>query len=439
MPSAFLHGWAEAARVSVGFFWMALWAFILGYALSGAIQVFVTRERMRSAMGGPAWRGVLLGTVFGFVSSSCSFSALATTRALFAKGARFVAAVAFLLASTNLVIELGIVLSVFLGPAFVAGEYLGGLMLIACAWGLIALLRPRALVRRVRERLDGGPSAEGQGPPLARKLRSRAHWARVGRQYAMEWQMVWKDVTIGFTVAGIVAAFVPDAFFRALFIGSGEGATSFPFPVLLEHVLVAPAAAFLTFIGSMGNVPLAALLYGKGVSFAGVMAFLFSDLVVFPVLRIHARYYGWPMALFLLGLLLASLVVTALALHGLFGWFGALPEPAAVAVTERDAFRVDYTLWLNAGFLALTAVLLWLGYGPGGRTRPAGDGGQGHHGGHGGGRHGGHGDDGGHAHHAEHDHAMASKGRAMERVLRVLALAAFAWLAVGLAGWALGW
>jgi hypothetical protein len=178
----------------------------------------------------------------------------------------------------------------------------------------------------------------------------------------MEWKMVWKDVTLGFTIAGVVAAFVPDSFFQTLFINTGGGNTDFGFFTILEHIIVGPIAAFLTFIGSMGNIPLAALLFGKGVSFAGVMAFIFSDLVVFPVLRINAKYYGWKMSLFILFLLFTALIGTSLLLHYGFNLFNLLPDPNSVKITNTDHFKIDYTFWLNMAFLAISGVLIYLGF-----------------------------------------------------------------------------
>ena len=289
----FLQNWAKAALTSTGFFWMALWAFALGYLISSLIQVLVTQTRMQRLMGKEGPRSMLLGTAFGFISSSCSFAALSTTRALFQKGAGLAPAMAFLLASTNLVIELGIVIALFLSWHFVVGEYVGGLLLIGFAWLFIKITRPRRLVERVRDRLGGDEQQDGHAVRSAwDKLQSRDGWQAIGQSYVMEWQMVWKDVLIGFTIAGIIAAFVPDAFFETLFVGAGSGSEP-GFGAVLAQTLIGPFAAFATFIGSMGNIPLAALLYERGVSFAGVMAFIFSDLVVLPVLRINAQYYGW--------------------------------------------------------------------------------------------------------------------------------------------------
>ncbi len=379
---------------------MALWAFVLGYIVSSCIQVFVTEERMQRSMGDAGGKSVLLGTLFGFISSSCSFSALATSKSLFKKGASFVSAVAFLLASTNLVIELGIVISIFLGWQFVVGEYVGGILLILFSWGLIRIIQPKKLIQQARDRLGSSELETLDQAPLSQRLRSPENWAKVGKQYAMEWKMVWKDVTIGFTIAGIVSAFVPDAFFQTLFINTGEGQQSFGFFTLLEHVLVGPLAAFLTFIGSMGNIPLAALLFGKGVSFAGVMAFIFSDLVVFPVLRINAKYYGWKMALFMLFLLLSSLVGASLLLHYGFNLLHLIPRGTGTNMVEQEHFKIDYTFFLNLAFLVLSGVLVYFGFVKGKDTM----------------------------HHKE----MAPKSPALEKTLEVLAFICFGWLSVGM-------
>lgn len=359
----FLKKWGEAAYTTTGFFWMALWAFILGYIISSMIQIFVTEKRMQKTMGKNETKSVLLGTFFGFISSSCSFAALASAKSLFKKGASFVSSIAFLLASTNLVIELGIIISIFLGWQFVVGEYVGGILLIGICWVLIRIINPKKLIEKARNNLEGQEDNEvNDSKDWKKQIRQENSWARVAKKYKMEWQMVWKDVTVGFTIAGIVAAFVPDSFFETLFINSGEGQTSFTFFEILEHIVVGPVAAFLTFIGSMGNIPLAALLFGKGVSFAGVMAFIFSDLVVFPVLRINAKYYGWKMSLFILFLLFTALICTSLALHYSFDLLNILPDPSQVQIQDKEHFKIDYTFYLNIAFLAISGYLIYLGF-----------------------------------------------------------------------------
>ena len=359
----FLNKWGEAANTSLGFFWMALWAFALGYVISSCIQVFVTEKRMQKTMGKNESKGVLLGTFFGFISSSCSFAALASTKSLFKKGASFVASIAFLLASTNLVIELGIIISIFLGWQFVVGEYLGGILLILISWLLIRLFHPKGLIKKARERLkDNKDDDANNQKSWKERIKTEKSWAKVSQQYGMEWKMVWKDVTLGFTIAGIVAAFIPDSFFQTLFINSGQGNTDFSFFTILEHIIIGPVVAFITFIGSMGNIPLAALLFGKGVSFAGVIAFIFSDLVVFPVLRINAKYYGWKMAFFILMLLFISLVGASLLLHYGFLSLDLIPDPSSVKVQDQSFFKIDYTFFLNIAFLLGSGYLIYLGF-----------------------------------------------------------------------------
>ena len=397
----FLKQWGEAAYTTAGFFWMALWAFALGYLISSMIQIFVTEKRMQKTMGGNETKGVLLGTFFGFISSSCSFAALASTKSLFKKGASFVASIAFLLASTNLVIELGIIISIFLGWQFVVGEYVGGVLLILLSWILIRLINPKKLIENARKNLgEKEDDTDPDSKSWKQKMKSEESWAKVAKQYGMEWKMVWKDVTVGFTIAGIVAAFVPDAWFQTLFIGSGDGNTDFSFLEISEHVIVGPVAAFITFIGSMGNIPLAALLFGKGVSFAGVMAFIFSDLVVFPILRINAKYYGWKMSLFILFLLFTSLVGASLLLHYGFEAFQLLPDPSQVKVQDTSYFKLNYTFFLNLAFLAGSGYLLYLGF----------------------------------FKHKDmmHMKEMAPKSKTLERILKYAALGCYVWLTAGL-------
>ncbi|MFP1630177.1 permease [Zhengella sp. ZM62] len=396
----FLELWGKSALTTLGWFWTAFWAFGLGYLVSATIQVFVSRQRMRNAIGKTNARTVALASFFGFISSSCSFAALATTRSLLAKGAGLVPSFAFLLASTNLVIELGIVIMAFLSWHFVVGEYAGGLLLILVVWLLVRLTRPSALVENVRERLE--LDGDGEVPDWRALVRSEKGWIDVAKAYFDEWLMVWKDVTVGFTVAGIIAAFVPGSFFTALFPGSGNEATFFG---TLGDTLVGPVAAFFTFIGSMGNIPLAGVLFANGVSMAGIMAFIFSDLVVFPVIRVNALFYGWKFALYIAAVFLAGLVVTALAVHYGFALLGLLPEAQVQGrqVTPSERFAFDHTFWLNAGFALLSLGFAWLAWLRGGYAK---------------------------------DEGMDMRhGGPIDSILKWLAIAAFVWIAGGTAVW----
>ena len=396
----FLQQWSEAAYTSLGFFWMALWAFALGYIISSMIQIFVTEKRMQKVMGDKGGKSILLGTFFGFISSSCSFSALATSKSLFKKGASFVSAIAFLLASTNLVIELGIIISIFLGWQFVVGEYVGGILLILSSWFLIRIIKPKKLIQKARKRLDESSEELVDKASLGEKITSHENWAKIGKQYGMEWKMVWKDVTVGFTIAGSFGFFIDHSFFQTLFINTGEGQQSFSFLTLLEHVIVGPVAAFLTFIGSMGNIPLAALLYGKGVSFAGVMAFIFSDLVVFPVLRINAKYYGWKMSLFILFLLFTSLIAASLLLHYGFDLFDLIPQGTGKGITDKQHFSINYTFFLNLAFIAISGLMVYFGFFKWKNVK----------------------------HHKE----MAPKSPLMEQVLKWVSFVCYIWLVIGI-------
>jgi uncharacterized membrane protein YraQ (UPF0718 family) len=394
----FLDQYTEAVLTTLGFFWMAFWAFSLGYFVSSIIQVFVTHERMKQAMGKENFRSIGLGTFFGFISSSCSFAALATTRSLFRKGAGFIPSLAFLLSSTNLVIELGIIISVFLSWQFVAGEYIGGLMLIIFMWILVKIKRPSKAIKIARERLNKGEENH-QLEMMDQSPWSMQTWKMIAMQYLAEWKMVWKDVTIGFTIAGIIAVFVPSSFFQSLFIPLDNLSGINYLLAIIEHSLIGPVAAFFTFIGSMGNIPLAAVLYANGVSFAGIMAFIFSDLVVFPVLRINAKYYGWRLAIYILSLLLISLILTSVLLHFGLLTLGLLPEIRVVNIMDQDLFQVNYTFFLNLLFLIISLIMAGLKFFGSNKMK--------------------------------HHHGMADKG-ILEPVLTFFAIISYIWLGGGL-------
>lgn len=350
-----LASWGDAATTAVGFFWKAGWAFVLGYAVSGMIQAFVPKARLTRRMGDAGVRSVTLATLFGAASSSCSFAALAAARSLVLKGAHFVAAVAFMFASTNLVIELGVLILIFLGWQYLAAEIVGGLLLIGVTTVLIRLTYPRSWMDAARERVERGEEEE-EDFDWRKRIRSREGWRLAGHKFAKDWKMAWEEILIGFTVAGFAAVLVPDWVWARVFLR--DSAADLPaWVVAAANAAVAPFVAAATFIGSMGNIPLATVLDANGVMFAGIMGFIYSDLMVPPLVAINAKYYGKRVALYIAAVMFVGIVITALALHAAFAAAGILPEGRPRAVEEIGRFAVDYTLFLN---LAMAAVAVFM-------------------------------------------------------------------------------
>jgi len=350
--------YGEAAKTSVGFFWKAGWAFVLGYWVSAMIQAFVPKDRLTSYMGNADLKSISLATIFGATSSSCSFAALAAARSLVIKGAHFVAAVAFMFSSTNLVIELGILILIFLGWQFLAAEILGGLLLISISSLIMKLTYPKAWIEKARERVKEQAEEEEEDFDWRRRILSQEGWNLVGHRFVSDWKMVWEEITIGFTIAGFVAVLVPQAVWEAIFL-QGVGGDIPSWLILVENAAVAPFVAAATFIGSMGNIPLATVLNANGIMFAGIMGFIYSDLMVPPLVMINAKYYGWRIALYIAAVMYASIVLTALVLHNVFGIFGIIPESGR-KVGEVAQFALDYTFYLNIVFVALAGGLVWL-------------------------------------------------------------------------------
>jgi len=350
--------WGEAATTALGFFWKAGWAFVLGYAVSGMIQAFVPKARLTRHMGDPGFTSVSLATAFGAASSSCSFAALAAARSLVLKGAHFVAAVAFMFASTNLVIELGVLILIFLGWQFLAAEIIGGLLLIAISTVLIRATYPKSWMEAARAKVESDAPPEEEDFDWKERIRSASGWRLVGHKFVMDWKMVWEEIVIGFTVAGFVAVLVPAAFWGAIFLmDAGDSVPGWL--VVLENAAVAPFVAAATFIGSMGNIPLATVLNANGVLFAGIMGFIYSDLMVPPLIAINAKYYGRRVAFYIAGVMWVSIVITATVLHGLFSVLGITPEGSR-EIHEVSRFAVDYTFWLNLAMAILAVVMVVL-------------------------------------------------------------------------------
>ncbi|AVR44290.1 permease [Christiangramia fulva] len=355
----FLDQWGKASFTAIGFFWKSGWAFVLGYGISAMIQAFVPKVNLTRYMGKLNVKSVSVSTAFGAISSSCSFAALATARSLFLKGAHFITAVAFMFASTNLVIELGILIFIFLGPEYVVAEIIGGLILIAVSSILIKLTYPKKWINQAREKVEQEAEGEEEDFDWRKRIKSKKGWYMVSNKFVMEWGMAWEDILIGFTIAGFVAVFVPNSFWETIFLQDLiQNAQSPSFLIRLENAAVAPFVAAMTFIGSMGNIPLATVLAGSGVAFAGVMGFIYSDLMVPPLVDMNRKYYGIKVALYIAVIMYVSIVFTALLLNYGFELVGFIPESTR-KMAAGDAFKIDYTFWFNLFFIVLSIILVY--------------------------------------------------------------------------------
>jgi uncharacterized membrane protein YraQ (UPF0718 family)/YHS domain-containing protein len=324
--------------------WEVWWALVLGFALSGAVQAYVPRGRLERALGGRGPREVGLATVLGAASSSCSYAAIAIAKSLFARGASLVSAMAFQFASTNLVFELGIVLWLFLGWRFTLAELVGGLVLIVLMWAaLVALVSPR---REEEVRGHAERAEAGHVHPTA---------TDVALNFRADVQMLWKEIVVGFLIAGYVSL-LPKGFFNGLFVTDAPTAVR-----VVENVLVGPVVAALAFVCSIGNIPLAAVLWSGGISFGGVIAFVFADLIILPILNAYRKYYGARFAAQLTVVMFGSMVVAALVVDGAFSLLGLVPthRPSISSVTER-AVTWNYTSVLDILFGVVFVVLLGL-------------------------------------------------------------------------------
>ncbi|WP_216358806.1 permease [Orenia metallireducens] len=354
----FFKLYGQGAVTAIGFFWKAGWAFILGYFISSMIQSFVPKKKLTKYMGEANLKSISLSTIFGGASSSCSFAALAAARALFHKGAHFITIVAFMFASTNLVIELGILILIFLGWEFLAAEIIGGLVLIAISSILIKITYPDSLIKAARKKVESDTDLAEEDFDWKERISSKEGWNLVAKNFVMEWKMVWQEILIGFTIAGFVAVFVSDDIWAKIFLM--DYTNSLPsWLIAIENALVAPFVAALTFIGSMGNIPLATVLNANGVFFAGIMGFIYSDLMVPPLVAVNAKYYGKKVAFYIAGIMYLSIVLTALILNGLFSVSGIVPESNKV-ITQLTQFKLDYTFWMNLFFIVLAGGLVYL-------------------------------------------------------------------------------
>jgi uncharacterized protein len=340
--------------------WEVWWALVLGFAISGIVQAWVPRERIERALSGSGLEPVALATGLGAASSSCSYAAIAIAKSLFQKGASTATALVFQFASTNLVWELGLVLWALIGWQFTLAEYVGGIVMIVLMAVLTRAFISPALESRARaraQRADTGHRHHMAGERLSwrQRLISLSAWSDVAHNFRGDWRMLYKEIAVGFLLAGFIAQ-LPNGFFNGLFLRHTGGVLS-----ALENVIVGPIIAVLSFVCSVGNVPLAAVLWSGGISFAGVLAFLFADLIVLPIVAIYRKYYGTAYALRIVALMFATMVAAALIVDGLFSAAGLIPTgPRPSRGEVFGTIAVDYKLFLNVLGVAIFAVFFWL-------------------------------------------------------------------------------
>jgi uncharacterized protein len=358
---AVLDNVVDGLKQSLLMAYQVWWALVLGFAISAIVQAWVPKRRIESALSGRGLAPVARATGLGAASSSCSYAAIAIAKSLFQKGASATSTLAFQFASTNLVWELGLVLWVLIGWQFTLAEYVGGIVLIVLMSLLLRFFvspRLEAAAREHAQKAQTGHqhhAAASEGMSWRRRLVSTEAWSDVAHNFRGDWQMLWKEITIGFVLAGFIGLLGND-FFNGLFITDAPA-----LPRTIENVIVGPVIAVLSFVCSIGNVPLAAVLWSGGISFGGVVAFLFADLIVLPIVAAYRKYYGTAFALRITALMFVTTVVAALGIDGLFGGLGLIP--GGTRPSRGDIFgsvRVDYKLFLNIVGLVVFAGLYYL-------------------------------------------------------------------------------
>jgi len=357
--NAILH----ALQISLFMLWEVFWPLAFGFLLSAMVQTVVSKKAVAGALGKPDLKGFVLSLGLGAASSSCSYAAVALARALFRRGASFVNAIIFEFASTNLVFELGLVLLILLGWQFVAAEFAGGLLMAVILWILFKVTLSRRMVdeaKRQAERGVFGSTHEAHadmdmsitdGPFLSRLFSPRAFTA-ISHSFFMDLNALYVDIGVGFLIAGALAAWVPNSWWQAFFLTNNPTLNEFWGP------LIGPVISMLSFVCSVGNVPLAVVLWNGGISFGGVISFIFADLIILPILNIYRKYYGGRMSLYLLAVSYAAIAIAGFLVGGAFQLLGLLPTNHHVTVFETQP-SWNYTTFLDIAFLILTAVLAW--------------------------------------------------------------------------------
>lgn len=357
-----MHAVLHALSITGSMTWEITWALILGFTLSAVVQSVVRKSTVVSLLGDDRPRTLAVSAGLGVASSSCSYAAVALARSLFRKGANFTSAMAFEISSTNLVVELGVILALLMGWQFTAAEFVGGPIMIIVLAVLFRLFLRERLLHQAREQAERGLAGSMEGHAamdmsvsregsFTSRLFSREGFTATSHVFVMEWAAILRDLVVGLLIAGAIAAWVPDSFWRAFFFDGH------PLAAKLWGPVIGPLVAIASFVCSIGNVPLAVVLWKGGISFGGVVAFIFADLLILPILNIYRKYYGAKMATFLLGTFYLAMVVAGYVVEFAFGGLGLIPDQAAAEV-PMEGVSWNYTTWLNIVFLILATVLL---------------------------------------------------------------------------------
>ena len=339
--------------------WEVWWALVLGFGISAIVQAWVPRERIESALSGGGFVPVGKATALGAASSSCSYAAIAIAKSLLAKGASAASALAFQFASTNLVWELGLVLWILIGWQFTLAEYIGGVVMIVLMAAMLRLFVSRRLEEEAREHAQTAASdhehhSAGSRMPWQQRILSSEAWSDVAHNFRADWQLLWKEITIGFLLAGYIALLGED-FFNDVFLSGESGLLP-----TLWNVVAGPLIAVASFVCSIGNVPLAAVLWSGGISFAGVMAFIFADLIVLPIIVAYSKYYGWAFAIRISALMLVTMVLAALAIDGLFAAVDLIPTDRPSTDEVFGSIELNYKALLNVLAVIVFTALMYL-------------------------------------------------------------------------------
>jgi uncharacterized protein len=336
------------------------WALVLGFAISAVVQAWVPRHRVEAALSGSGFAPVCRATGLGAASSSCSYAAIAIAKSLFQKGASAATALAFQFASTNLVWELGLVLWLLIGWQFTLAEFVGGVVLIGLMAALLRFFVSPQLEDHARRHAQHAAAGHAhhmavvEGMGWRQRVTSLEPWTEVAENFRADWMMLWKEITIGFLLAGFIGL-LGDDFFNGLFVTEAPGAIR-----TVENVIAGPIIAVLSFVCSIGNVPLAAVLWSGGISFAGVMSFIFADLIVLPIVAAYRKYYGTEFALRITALMFLTMVLAALIVEGLFSLAGLIPSARPTRGDVFGSVELDYKLALNVVALAVFGILIYL-------------------------------------------------------------------------------